>query len=200
MRTIAFDCAILIKAAKSRYLYLLVKLHGAHSVPNKPLWYTRLDAAIEQLEALPSPWVDRAAVEFALGVGRRRAQQILQPLVRRTIGKNGLANREEVVRHLRGLAAGQAVSFEVQRRERLHSILDRLHREQKERPRVLVEAPTAIVNQELDSLPSGVHLEPGRIVVTFEQPLQALEQLLALAMAIGNDLDGFDALIAHPPR
>ena len=200
MRTIAFDCVILIKAAKSRSLYLLVKLHGAQYVPDKPLWYTRLDAAIEQLEALPSPWVDRAQVEFALGVGRRRAQQILQPLVRRTLGKNGLANREEVVRHLRGLAAGQAVSFEVQRRERLHSILDRLHREQKERPRLLVEAPTAIVNQSLDSLPSGVHLEPGRIVVTFEQPLQALEKLLALAMAIGNDLDGFDALIAAAPR
>ncbi len=169
-------------------------------MPDKPVWYTRLEAAIEQLEALPSPWVDRAALESSLGVGRRRAQQILQPLVRRTLGKNGLANREEVVRHLRGLAAGQAVSFEVQRRERLHSILDRLHREQKERPRVLVEAPTAIVNQELNSLPPGVHLEPGRITVTFEQPLQALEKLLALAMAIGNDLDGFDALIAHPPR
>ena len=170
-------------------------------MPDKPVWYTRLEAAIEQLEALPSPWVDRAAIEFALGVGRRRAQQILQPLVRRTIGKNGLANREEVVRHLRGLAAGQAVSFEVQRRDRLHSILDRLHREQKERPRVLVEAPTSIVNQALDSLPPGVRLEPGCIVLEdFSTPEEAKLKLLALIMAMGNDPDGFDARIAAAPR
>ena len=170
-------------------------------MPDKPIWYTRLEVAIEQLEALPSPWVDRSALEFALGVGRRRAQQILQPLVRQTIGKNGLANREEVIRHLRALATGEAVSFEVQRRERLHSILNQLHREQKEHPRVLVEAPTAVVNQELDSLPPGVHLAPGRIVLDgFSTPDEAKQQLLALIMAIGNDADGFDARITVAPR
>ena len=170
-------------------------------MPDKPIWYTRLEAAIEQLEQLPSPWVDRAAIEFSLGVGRRRAQQILQPLVRQTIGRNGLANREEVIRHLRGLAAGEAVAFEVQRRERLHSILNQLHREQKEQPRVLVEAPTAVVNQELDSLPSGVHLSPGRIVLdSFSTPDEAKQKLLALIMAMGNDPDGFDARITVAPR
>lgn len=170
-------------------------------MPDKPIWYTRLEAAIEQLEALPSPWVDRAALEFSLGVGRRRAQQILQPLVRQTIGKNGLANRDEVIRHLRALAAGAAVSFEVERRERLHSILNQLHRERKEQPRVLVEAPTAVVNQELDSLPAGVHLSPGSIVLdSFSTPDEAKQKLLALIMAMGNDPDGFDARITVAPQ
>ena len=170
-------------------------------MPDKPIWYTRLEAAIEQLERLPNSWVDRAALEFALGVGRRRAQQILQPLVRQTIGKNGLANRDEVIRHLRALAAGEAVSFEVERRERLHSILDQLHRERKEKPRVLIEAPTAIVNQELDSLPPGVHLSPGRIVLDgFSTPEGAKRKLLALIMAMGNDPDGFDARITTASR
>ena len=170
-------------------------------MPDKPIWYTRLEVAIEQLEALPSPWVDRAAIEFLLGVGRRRAQQILQPLVRQTIGKNGLANREEVIRHLRALAGGEAVSFEVERRDRFHSILDRLHRELKEQPRVLVEAPTAIVNQELAQLPPGVHLSPGRIVLDgFSTPDEAKQKLLALIMAMGNDPDGFDARITAAPR
>ena len=165
-------------------------------MPDKPIWYTRLGAAIEQLEALPFPWVDRAAIEFSLGVGRRRAQQILQPLVRQTIGKNGLARRDEVIRHLRALAAGDAVSFEVERRNRFLSVLDQLNREQKERPRVLVEAPTAVVNQELDTLPTGVHLSVGRIVLDgFTTPEEARQKLLALIMAIGNDPDGFDARI-----
>ena len=170
-------------------------------MPDKPIWYTRLEVAIAQLEALPSPWVDRAAIEFSLGVGRRRAQQILQPLVRQTIGRNGLANRDEVIRHLRGLAAGESVSFEVERRERLHSILNQLHRERKEQPRVLVEAPTAVVNQEFEALPSGVHLAPGRIVLDgFSTPDEAKQKLLALIMAMGNDPDGFDARITVTPR
>jgi hypothetical protein len=143
--------------------------------------------------------VDRAALEFALGVGRRRAQQILQPLVRHTIGKNGLANRDEVIRHLRSLVAGETVYFETQRRERLHSILDQLHRQAQEQPRVLVEAPTAVVNQEFEALPPGVHLSPGRIVLDgFSTPEEAKQKLLALIMAMGNDPDGFDARITVP--
>ena len=165
-------------------------------MPDKPIWYTRLETAIQQLEALSSPWVDRASLEFVLGVGRRRAQQILRPLVRHTIGKNGLASRDEVIRHLRRLAAGESVYFEKQRRTRLHSILDQLHREANRQPRVLVEAPTAVINQELDALPPGVHLAPGRIVLEgFLTPDEAKQKLLALIMAIGNDPDGFDARV-----
>jgi hypothetical protein len=170
-------------------------------MPDKPLWYSRLEAAIEQLEALPSPWVDRATLEFTLGVGRRRAQQILQPLVRRTIGRNGLADRAEVIGSLRRLKTSDSVYFEQQRRERLHTILDQLHREAKQQPRVLVEAPTAIVNQELESLPSGVHLSPGRIVLEgFSTPEEAKQKLLALIMAMANDPDGFDERITAQTR
>lgn len=170
-------------------------------MPDKPVWYARLDRVIEQLETLPSPWVDRASLEFVLGVGRRRAQQILKPLVRRTIGKNGLADRDEVIRHLRSLAAGEAVYFEQQRRLRLHSFLDQLHREAREHPRVLVEAPTAVVNQEFDALPPGVHLSPGRIVLEgFSTPEEAKRKLLALIMAMGNDPEGFDARITVVTR
>jgi hypothetical protein len=165
-------------------------------MPDKPIWYTRLEAAIQQLEALPSPWVDRASLEFALGVGRRRAQQILQPLVRQTIGKNGLADRDELIRHLRRLAASDTVCFEQQRRRRLHMILDELQRQAKQQPRVLVEAPTAVVNQELESLPAGVQLSPGRIVLEdFTTPEEAKQKLLALIMAMANDPDGFDERI-----
>jgi hypothetical protein len=50
-----------------------------------------------------------------------------------------------------------------------------------------VEAPSAIVNQALENLPEGVSITPGRITVTFNTTQQALERLLALAMAAGND-------------
>lgn len=166
-------------------------------MPDKPMWYSRLDSAVEQLRCLPSPWVDRGVLESVLGVGRRRAQQILRPLVRRTIGKSGLGHRDEVIQYLQALAAGEPAHFERQRRQRLRSILDQLHRQSKEQPRVLVEAPAAVVNQELASLPPGVHLSPGRIVLEgFATPDEAKQKLLALIMAIGNDPDGFDSRIA----
>jgi hypothetical protein len=165
-------------------------------MPDKPIWYSRLDAIIGQLEQLPDRFIDRAMLEFALGIGRRRAQQILQPLVTRTVGKNGLATKENVITHLRHLAAGDAASFERDRRQRLHTILDELHRRAREQPRVLVEAPTAVVHQELESLPWGVHLSPGRIQIDgFRTSDEAKQKLLALILAMGNDPDGFDARI-----
>ena len=61
-----------------------------------------------------------------------------------------------------------------------------------ERPQLLVEAPLQVLTQEFGNLPAGVALEAGRITVTFDRPQQALEKLLALAMAIGNDFDSFE--------
>jgi len=120
-------------------------------MPDKPVWYSRLDQVIAELEALPSPWVDSASLELVLSVGRRRAQQILRPLVRDTIGKSGLAKRDEVVDHLRGVAAGNAAYYEMRRRERLRSILDQV-RQAATQPRILVEASASIVRQEFENL------------------------------------------------
>lgn len=168
-------------------------------MPDKPFWYDRLEPVIEHLEKLPDPFIDRATLESLLGIGRRRAQQILQPLVRRTLGKNGLAAKEDLIAHLRHLAAGDAAYFETQRRQRLHTILDRLHAEAREQPRVLVEAPTAVINQELESLPPGVHLSPGSIRIdAFRTSDEAKAKLLALILAISNDPGGFDARITVP--
>jgi hypothetical protein len=166
-------------------------------MPDKPVWYDRLTEAEAQIAALPSPWVDRKTLESVLGVGRRRAQQILQPLIRLTIGKNGLAMKEDVIAYLRQLAQGDAASFERQRRDRLAALIDTWHREAQEQPRVLVEAPDSIVNQEINSLPAGVRLAPGRILIEgFTTPDEAKQKLLALIMAIGNDPEEFDNRIA----
>src|SRR3954470_8127586 len=161
-------------------------------MPDKPIWYSRLEEAIQQIEALPYPWIDRATVEFVLGVGRRRAQQILQPLLSRQAGRNGLAPRDRVIQHLRHLCAGDSAAFESQRRKRFSTALSRLREEAQRQPRVLVEASTAIVNQEIDDLPPGVHLAPGRIVIDgFHTPEEAMKMMLALVMAMGNDPLGF---------
>ena len=60
---------------------------------------------------------------------------------------------------------------------------------------MLVEAPVRILAQQFASLPDGVTLEPGQITVRFAAPREALEKLLALAMAIGNDFARFENLV-----
>jgi hypothetical protein len=161
------------------------------TLPDKPTWYGRLDAAIAELKALPYPWVDRATLEHLLGVGRRRAQQILQPCVTHTVGANGLADREGVIQRLQELAAGEAATYEQRRRQKVAREIGRLRQAWLDQPRVLVEAPTSVINQSFADL-AGVTIAPGRIVVDFDTPHAALEKLLALAMAIGNNFEEFE--------
>ena len=160
-------------------------------MPDKPIWFGRLDQVIAELEALPHPWVDRAAVEQLLGVGRRRAQQILQPCVTHLIGASAVADREKLIARLRDLARGESAYYERARRRQLAQSLE-ICQALLERPRVVVEAPKSIVKQEFDDLPSGVHLGPGAITVEFANAREGLEKMVALAMAIGNDFARFE--------
>ena len=166
-------------------------------MPAKPAWYSKLDSIVEDLRASPRPYVDRATVEFLLGVGRRRAQQILAPCVAGHVGSNGLADRDSFIARLRELAGSTQGYYEMRRRRKVASILSQLRKDRVERPQLLVEAPVRIVNQEFDDLPPGIRIEPGRITLTFDHPRQALEKLLALAMAITNDFDRFDRSVRH---
>jgi hypothetical protein len=167
-------------------------------MPDKPTWCGHIEEAIAELQSLPYPWVDRLTLERVLHIRRRRAQQILQPCVRQQIGTNGVADREELIAHLRRLASGDVTSYERRRRERLAETLQNLHRDWTQQTKAIVEAPTSIVNQELANLPSGVQLEQGRLTVQFTTAVEALEKLLAIAMAAGNDLGGFSRIVEVP--
>lgn len=164
-------------------------------MPAKPLWYSRIPAVIQVLEALPRPFVDRATIESLLGVGRRRAQQILAPCVTERVGSNGIADRDALIAHLRHLARSDSRHYEQRRRQKVAAKLAELEKERRERPSLLVEAPTQVLSQEFEDLPPGVCLEPGRIIIEFTYPQQALEKLLALAMAISNDFDRFERCV-----
>jgi hypothetical protein len=164
-------------------------------MPDKPFWCGRLEEIAQELGGLPEPWVDRSILEQALGIGRRRAQQILAPCVTRQIGRNGLARREAVLDHLRRLAAGEQRHYERRRQRRLAEYLEGLRQARLRQPLVLVEAPASVLGQKLESLPVGVAVAPGRITVRFQTATEALEKLLALAMAIGNDRERFEQAV-----
>jgi hypothetical protein len=161
-------------------------------MPDKPTWCGDLDEVIHRLKELPDPWVDTAVLQEVLGVGRRRAQQLLAPCVTRQIGANGVADREAVITHLQRLATGETTHYEQRRRLRLAEYMNALYRERQQS--VFVEAPANIVSQDFKGLPQGVSITPGRIGITFDGTTQALQRLLALAMAIRNDELSFERL------
>src|SRR5271165_1443465 len=127
-------------------------------MPAKPAWYSKLETIVTELQSQPRPFVDRAAIEFLLGVGRRRAQQILAPCVTDRVGANGLADRNQVIARLRQLAQGDDGYYERRRRRKVADTLETLRRERLERPQLLVEAPLRVMDQRFRDLPPGVHL------------------------------------------
>jgi len=165
-------------------------------VPDKPTWYGRLDQVIAELGDLPWPWVDRETLQSLLQVGPRRAQQILRPCVTRQVGANGVADRGELIAHLKRLAAGDDAHYERRRRQRLAQALEGLRQAALAQPKVLVEAPITVTSQQFADLPEGISVSPGAISITFSSPEEALQRLLALAMAIGNDLNEFERIAA----
>src|ERR1035437_496704 len=132
-------------------------------MPDKPFWCGRLEDIAQELGGLPEPWVDRSILEQALGIGRRRAQQILAPCVTRQIGRNGLARREAILEHLRRLAAGEQAHYERRRQRRLAEYLEGLRQARLRQPPVLVEAPASLMGQRFESLPVGAAVAPGQI-------------------------------------
>jgi len=115
----------------------------------------------------------------------------MAPCIFNHIGSSTLAGRDTLIRSLEQIAAGQDAFYEIARRRKVARLVGELRRDRLERSQLVVEAPT-VVNQEFENLPPGVRLEPGRITVEFRDPQQALEKLLALAMAISNNFDRFE--------
>src|SRR5580704_11982072 len=107
-------------------------------MPAKPAWLSKINEVILELESLPRPFVDRPTLEFLLGVGPRRAQQIMAPCVTDHIGSSGLADRNSLISHLRHLASGDDARYEQPRRRKVATLLAQLHQQRLEQPRLLV--------------------------------------------------------------
>ncbi len=171
-------------------------------MPDKPLWLDRLPDAIRLLENSGESWVDRAALESLLGVGRRRAQQLLAPVAQRRVGSSLVAQRSRVIAHLKRMAAREEAYYEERRRQQLWTHLSLARREWIERPPLLVEMPQAelrrLERHDFEGLPDGVELAPGSIRVRFSDPDEALRKLMALAMAISQNRQAFDERVSLP--
>lgn len=153
-----------------------------------------MPGALEQLRALSSPAVDRAAIQRLLGVSPRQALRIMHRLAPHAAGKSLAILREDLIRQWETLARGAGAQGERQRLDRLTAELERVRR-QTFAHRVAVPLPTREV--EWKTLPEGIRLEPGRLEIQFQSGEQLLGMLLELAQAVAGDLAQFQAAIGE---
>ena len=118
------------------------------------------------------------------------------------MGTSVVAHRTHVIAHLKKIAAGEEAYYEDRRRKQLWAHLEQPRRAWIEQPPVLVEVPDAEVRRvelhDFDGLPEGVELAPGSITVSFREPDEALQKLMALALAISQNRDAFDERVRFP--
>jgi len=147
---------------------------------------------VATLSAMETPVVDRATCERLFGVRRRRAIELLKRFGGYHGGNVLLADRARLIQQLQTLETTPDVLHECRRQQRLAGELDRLRRSHAGAA-VRIEVPRP-PGQILDStLPVGVSITPGKLVIEFVRVEELFSRLYGLAQAVAADYEGFSA-------
>ena len=164
-------------------------------MPAKPRWLLAIPDAIRQLEALDQDLLTRRDVERLFGVSRARAAQLMRMFGAELAGYARVLRRTDLLRQLRRHRGRAAFRGEEQRRDRLTAEIRRARL-----TGIRVAVPVEALEARLSGLPEGVSVEPGRIEVRYQGATEAVGRLFALAQALTNDYERFEALAGGGER
>ena len=159
-------------------------------MPAKPRWLLAIPDAISQLEQLDRTLLTRRDVERLFGVSKARAATLMQTFGAELTGNQRTLPRTKLLQQLRKHRGRAAFRVEEERRQRLVGEL-----RQARLTGIRVKLPVESLGAKLASLPEGVTVERDRIEVRFDGAKNAVEQLYALAHALVNDYERFEALV-----
>ena len=161
-------------------------------MPAKPRWLLSIPDAISQLEALDRTLLTRRDVERLFGVSKARAATLMQTFGAELVGNQRTLPRAKLLQQLRKHRGRAAFRGEEERRARLVAEL-----RQARLTGIRVKLRVETLGAKLASLPEGVTVERDRIEVRFYGAKNAVERLYALAHALVNDYERFEALVDH---
>ena len=164
-------------------------------MPPQPQWLLRVPQILKQIRQLEVPVLDRASIEKLFGVKRWQAIQLLHRFGGYQIGKAFLVDRQELVDQLEAIRAGEAFTYEQQRRRRLAAELERVRKHLQAAAVKISVRPDA--SYEVEGLPEAVHLRPGQLTVEFDGAEDLLAKLFELAQTASNDFEEFKTVIEH---
>lgn len=159
-------------------------------MPPQPAWFVRLPAILETLRAYEHPHLDRRAVEVLLGVGQRRARQLMSGLPGVRVGNAVAVERLALLEHLEMAATGERCGWETRRRERLSAELERARRSLAGR-RVRLSPPGSPAGRRFGALSPDIRLGSGELRIGFSSGEDLAAKLLELAQAMAGDWEGF---------
>ena len=159
-------------------------------MPARPRWLLAIPDAIRQLEALDRELLTRRDIERLFGVSKVRAAQLMATFGAGRTGHILTLPRAELLRQLRRHRKRAAFRGEEARRQR---VVTEIRKARLTGIRVVV--PVEALEARLSGLPAGVSVEPGRIEVRFSGAKDAVGRLFALAQALTNDYEQFEALV-----
>jgi hypothetical protein len=158
-------------------------------MPAKPRWHAQLEPIRRTLASLPSPYLDRPAIEKLFGVKSRQANYLMRSLGGYRIGQASVVSREELLGKLDALSGLRGYLSQAQRKTRVVEALDELRG--TGRPRPIATPPPRPAGA---SLPDGARLTaPGQLTIAFATPEELLGCLMALAQSAAGDYAGFAA-------
>ena len=160
-------------------------------MPARPQWLLAIPDAIRQLEALDRELLTRRDIEQLFGVSRARAAQLMHTFGADLTGYARTLPRTRLLRLLRKYRSGSAFRGEEQRREHLMTELRKARL-----TGIRVTVPVEALEGRLSGLPAGVVVERDRIEVRYAGAQEAVVKLVALAQALNNDYERFEALVA----
>jgi AraC-like DNA-binding protein len=167
-------------------------------MPRQCEWIQRISEIQEVLAASPDTLLDRAAIEQVFHVSRRHASRLLQQFGPSTVGGAMVIGSRELLGKLKQVRKNEAVTFELERRQRLEQKLSEARREIRARRVVIAPAATLEAPPTLRELPGEIQLSPGELRVRFTSPTELLQRLLLLAEAISEDWVNFEAQASEP--
>jgi hypothetical protein len=172
-------------------------------MPSVPLYVHRLASGLAALEALSTDWIDRRALEEALGVGKWTAWRIM----RRCGASEGPGNtlvcqRQDLVARLRRLLEDGRFAPEIRRRERVERYLDGIasYAMGKHKEIARNRSAEALVSTRFANLPAGVELTPTELRISFTGTREFLERFGAVVFALQNDFEKIEALLSSSER
>jgi hypothetical protein len=165
-------------------------------MPSPPSWFQCVDDALQALREYPSPVLDRAGIETLLRVSRRTAIRLLHAFGGYQAGRTFLISREDLIAALVSVRSSGSFQQEGRRRRRLEDDLDETRRSLRARQ---VKLPVPVNPRSGPSLPSGLRIvRPGVLEVDFASAEELLGRLYELVTMAGEDLEGFERLVADP--
>jgi hypothetical protein len=159
-------------------------------MPAKSKWLLQIPIIRSMLAEITLPVVDRAMIQSLFGLGRRQAIEMMHRFGGYQAGRTFLIERTRLIAGLDAISSGREYEQETARREKLTTVLQQFHEEQRARGVRINVAPEAF-EARMSMLPATVRLQPGKLEIAFSGTEDLLTQLFTLARVAANDYAAF---------